>query len=426
MKIKVALSLVIAFLAACDESTTENITQVNQVGVDVVGSVKDLPKCTAENEGDQAFVKGEKSARICIGKDWVQMSSSTVDTVYLAGTSDTVYLAGGTDTIYSEVPDFSCKTEELADESGLKLVCNGDSVGVLLNGTKGENGDPGNPGEPGTAGVGCSVTGKTDSTVIIACGEQSTTIQYVYSDDKPLLNFFQKGFFVEGTSVNLHELSDGHTLKQTGNVVSDKLVLDNGEIKFRVQSLVSQYVLFTFDGFYRNVVTGQLSEAPIGLKMLSDVLSRKTVNANPLAYLEYERVYYLVTKESLRVKVAEHQAQKEIWEQFHLDTLNMKVAEDITMFDTTAASAKLLALTILLQGDRSEVEFLELMTAISNDISTDGKWNDSNKKKEIATWAKKADESGRLEQIRKNVTKDGNSPDFIKYIRLFWNAELKK
>ena len=60
-----------SFYMACDESTTENITQVNQVGMDVVSAEKDLPECTAENEGAQAFVKGEYSARVCVDEDWV-------------------------------------------------------------------------------------------------------------------------------------------------------------------------------------------------------------------------------------------------------------------------------------------------------------------------------------------------------------------
>ena len=124
---KIALGLLFAsFYTACDESTTENITQVNQVGMDVVSAEKDLPECTAENEGAQAFVKGESSARVCVDEDWVPMTSSVKDTVVLSG--DTVYLAGGKDTVYVKDSDLSCKTEPLADSSGLKIICNGDSI----------------------------------------------------------------------------------------------------------------------------------------------------------------------------------------------------------------------------------------------------------------------------------------------------------
>ena len=52
----------IALLVACGD----DVTQINQNGLEVVESVGDLPKCTGDNEGEQAYVKGEPSPRICI------------------------------------------------------------------------------------------------------------------------------------------------------------------------------------------------------------------------------------------------------------------------------------------------------------------------------------------------------------------------
>ena len=54
------------------------------------------------------------------------------------------------------------------------------------------------------------------------------------------------------------------------------------------------------------------------------------------------------------------------------------------------------------------------------------KWNNLEKKKEIATWARDADESGRLDEIRERIVEgtDVELPDFIKYIRNFWQKEL--
>ncbi|WP_097035112.1 hypothetical protein [Fibrobacter sp. UWT3] len=66
------------------------------------------------------------------------------------------------------------------------------------------------------------------------------------------------------------------------------------------------------------------------------------------------------------------------------------------------------------------------MTEIANGITEDGEWNNPEKKKEIAEWAKDADESGRLDEIRERIVKgtDVEFPDFIKYIRNFWQKEL--
>ena len=76
---------------------------------------------------------------------------------------DTVYVKGGV----------SCYTRELLGGRGVKIVCDGDSVGVLLNGSQGEKGDP---GEEGTPGAGCSLVRVSDTEVRLFCGGDSTTI----------------------------------------------------------------------------------------------------------------------------------------------------------------------------------------------------------------------------------------------------------
>ncbi|SHG48881.1 hypothetical protein SAMN05720761_102195 [Fibrobacter sp. UWCM] len=434
---KIALGLLFAsFYTACDESTTENITQVNQVGMDVVSAEKDLPECTAENEGAQAFVKGESSARVCVDEDWVPMTSSVKDTVVLSG--DTVYLAGGKDTVYVKDSDLSCKTEPLADSSGLKIICNGDSIGVVLNGAKGDKGDTGEKGEKGDIGEkgdesrGCSIIDLTDSAYTLICGEVSLTVP-LKGAEKPdtlsqdaVADFLGKGFFLKGSEVLLLELSDGKTLKTTGVVQMAEVTRDSGFYKFAARDLVSQYAKIRFRGFYRNPVSGHISDGQINLSGVTDMRKRSEVNMNVLTHLEYERTYYLVTRESETVKHAKRAAVREILNQFHIDTTGIDDAEDINIFGKSESGAKLLALTILLQGDRNEAEFVDLLTEISIDMAEDGVWDDSEKIKEIAEWARGVDKSGRLDKIRDNITKGDNTaiPDFIKYIRKFWQDEV--
>ena len=123
-------------LAACGD------TFENQMGMEVVSSVDDLPKCTSKNEGEQALVKGETSVRVCVDGEWFATKSDE----------------GG-----ATAPDFSCKTEELKDGSGLKIVCNGDSIGVVLNGGAGKDGSAGKDGEDGkdgSMGADCSISGR--------------------------------------------------------------------------------------------------------------------------------------------------------------------------------------------------------------------------------------------------------------------------
>ena len=148
------------FLAACgDDTTTEKIVEVAS-GTEIVSSIKDLPKCTADNEGEQAFVKGETSARICVDGKWFAMKETVSDMVYMQGGEDTVVVA--VDTVYMR-GNFSCTTEELKDKSGIKIVCNGDSVGVVPTGATGSD------------GADCTVA-QDGSALTITCGEKSTKV----------------------------------------------------------------------------------------------------------------------------------------------------------------------------------------------------------------------------------------------------------
>ncbi|MBR4558389.1 MAG: hypothetical protein IKO21_02290 [Fibrobacter sp.] len=94
----------------------------------------------------------------------------------------------------------------------------------------------------------------------------------------------------------------------------------------------------------------------------------------------------------------------------------------------------MLAISILLQRDSSETDLSVLLTDISGDMESDGAWNDSAKRAEIADWAATADSSikdsaSRLATFRKNVKNWGLGgkntvvPDFEKYIRKFSSIE---
>ena len=151
------------FLAACGD-TVEN---VYQTGLEVFASEDDLPKCTDKNEGEQAVVKGETTIRVCMDGDWVAMKD-----------------------------DFSCTTKELKDKSGLKIVCNGDSIGVVYNGEKGDSGKDGKDGEDGKDAVLPQDTLEADS-------------ERVPISLDSLVGVTQKGPFLKGSTVYLYELSDG-------------------------------------------------------------------------------------------------------------------------------------------------------------------------------------------------------------------------
>ena len=417
MKARISLAFFSAVLLAACGDTVEN---VNQMGMDVVDSVADLPECTSKNEGEQAFVKGETSARICVDGEWYATVS------------------GGDS-------DFSCKTEELKDRSGLKIICNGDSIGVVLNGSEGKQGEAGKDGSDGETGKdgGCTFE-KSGTTLTIDCGNKA--MKFTIADDgslvggeevvldsemvavslDSLVGYTQKGPFIRGATVYLYELDNGRTLKQTSGNFTSNITRDDGYYKFSARDLVSQYAMVVVDGYYRNEVTGEPSDAELRLKALTDMRKHSNVNVNLLSHLEFDRVYYLVTREKKTVKQAKRQAQKEILRQFHIELDGNTDAEAMDVFGSSDADAALLAVSVMLQGDRPVAKFSELLTKISSDIEKDSAWKDAATKKEIAQWCAAADSSGRLDTIRNNVKGWGLSlmvPKFEKHVRHFWNTE---
>ena len=130
LKVGVAISSCAILFACGDDVTNESITQIVQENMAVVADVSKLPDCSSENEGQQALVKGEPSPRICVDGKWFATFSDYTD----------------------KLDDFKCSAEKLKDGSGLKILCNGDSIGVVLNGSSGVNGAQGIQGEKGDKG----------------------------------------------------------------------------------------------------------------------------------------------------------------------------------------------------------------------------------------------------------------------------------
>ena len=149
-------ALAALFLASCGEDVAD-VTNINQMGLEVVSKVGELPKCTKDNEGEMAFVKGESSPRVCVDGKWFATTASK-DTVLIKDSvlvKDTLVLKDSVlvkDTVVVK-QNSSCTTKELADKSGVKIICGGDSVGVVLNGKNGADGKDGAKGDKGDTGA---------------------------------------------------------------------------------------------------------------------------------------------------------------------------------------------------------------------------------------------------------------------------------
>ncbi|MBO7384358.1 MAG: hypothetical protein J6U07_07120, partial [Fibrobacter sp.] len=161
-----ALSTITAFLVACGD-TNETTNIVEGGSLDLVADLDSLPECTTDNEGAYVWIKSENELRVCSEEEWAIVGS------------------GGT-----------CYTEPLADSSGMKLMCNGDSVGVVLNGKDGSD------GKNGANGKDLKDTAAADSEAVATSLDSIT-------------GYSQKGPFLKGTPVSVRGLENGRTLTQS-------------------------------------------------------------------------------------------------------------------------------------------------------------------------------------------------------------------
>ena len=167
----------VAFLVGCGDENTTEITQV--VGMQVVEAGESMPNCTVDNEGAMVYSVDSAEAFYCVSRKWVSMKgekgedgkkgadgksgSAGADGKDGKDGKDGAAGANGKD-------GSSCTAKALKNGKGYKIVCGGDSVGVVLNG---EKGDPGVKGDSGVAGTSCSAEEVSDG-VEITCTDGKT------------------------------------------------------------------------------------------------------------------------------------------------------------------------------------------------------------------------------------------------------------
>ena len=118
------------FIAACGDDVTK-VTKIEETsGLEVVASADSLGKCSAEISGEMKFATKENAVYVCADSAWKNVS---------------------------EAEKTTCSAEALSDSSGFKIVCDGDSVGVVKNGANGTDGKKGEAGKDGANGEGCKL-----------------------------------------------------------------------------------------------------------------------------------------------------------------------------------------------------------------------------------------------------------------------------
>ena len=197
-----------AFLFGCGDENTTEITQV--VGMQVLEAGESMPKCTVDNEGAMVYSVDSAEAYYCVNRKWVSMKGEKgedgkkgADGKNGAAGADGKDGKDGKDgAAGADGKDgSSCTAKALKNGKGYKVVCGGDSVGVVLNG---EKGDPGVKGDSGVAGTSCSAE-EVAGGVKITCTDGKTYTLSNGADGKDGRNF-EEGWMVDHRDYHIYKI----------------------------------------------------------------------------------------------------------------------------------------------------------------------------------------------------------------------------
>jgi len=245
----------------------------------------------------------------------------------------------------------------------------------------------------------------------------------------PISGIAQKGPFVFGTSVTVTEASKEFNT-ETYQKAEGCILTNDGRYSFNEVHSNSSCVKIKATGFYRNEVTGKVSNNPITLA--AKTCSPEHANVNILTHITIPRIEQL-TMNHIDFAEAKAQAEREAFAAFGIDTTQLysqpyftdgrtdkPVAEDLDMFGNSEYSAALFAISAMIQGERSENDMMNFANNLAEDLKGDGTWNDQNWKIQIADWVVGLDTLWKYNDIRNNVSSWGMSiPYFERYMRAF-------
>lgn len=188
----------------------------------------------------------------------------------------------------------------------------------------------------------------------------------------------EKGPFVRGTNVEMRTMDKNMSL--TGSSYT-AIVEDNaGNFNYGSLKMDSPYARLSANGYFFNEVKGLLSASTIQLDGIVDLTDNQTINVNILTHLKSQRVLNLVTKEGKSFEEANRQAQDELLSAFGLQDYTKKDVSRFSIADGDDAAGALIAVSSLVQANRSEAEIVEFLARLTTDFGTSGKFSEDDKK----------------------------------------------
>lgn len=231
---------------------------------------------------------------------------------------------------------------------------------------------------------------------VFSCKEDTEPVVVEELTEYDVMGNAQKGPFINGSSVMIYDLdSDFKPTGRTFHISTDA----KGHFELTDIKLSSDYVQMVADGFYYNEVSGDLSDERIMLKAFVNLAGNSIININVFTNLEYERIRYLMATQTLSYQSAKDQAQNEMLKVFNMENLQIGNAESLDIAKSEEGDAALLAVSAILQGNRSTAELSKLQADMIADMKEDGILNDTVIQSSLISHSKELN----LDNIKDNV-----------------------
>jgi len=236
----------------------------------------------------------------------------------------------------------------------------------------------------------------------------------------------QKGPFISGTTVIVQELDT----EFTANGISFNTATNNDFGGFNLNSTVNApFIEIITSGFYFNEILGEISEANLSLRSLTQISDTTVTNVNLLTTLSKDRIIHLTLKEGLEYSDAKIKAQNEILSIFNIPENNSINFNQLDISLNGEGNAILLAISSVLQGELSVGNLSELVSKFILDIKSDGTIDDPNLKETLVVNSSNLN----LKSIRMNLNKryeninhNATIPEFEKYAKRLVPLEVVK
>lgn len=204
------------------------------------------------------------------------------------------------------------------------------------------------------------------------CSSDNTENESPGNDTYTVNGSVQKGQFIQGSTVTIQELDEN--LQPVGNNYQTQILDDMGTFKLSSE-IKNRYVEIIANGYYFDEIAGKLSSGPLTLRAISDLSLEGVSNVNILTSLEIPRIKYLVLNERRTIPDARKIAEMEVLQSFNIPQNEFSAINGFDKMDIArpgSNNAILLAISVILQNNRTVAELSEIISKIASDIEVNG------------------------------------------------------